>query len=897
MSRTRKINVKTQLAIVLTLFVGILTFHIGEVFGTPMMPSVTLKDTIPNKKDTIPGKKPLSGKDSLNPKKDSMVSTVDTIRISRDSIDAPIMYVAEDSGVLIIPSREFFLYGKAKVDYTDLKLEAATIRYDQQAQLVKAYGSLDSTGNPLSKPQFTQGQMKSVSDSIFYNMKTGKGLIKNTFFQEGEIFMNAVNLKKVSANEIFASRARFTTCNLDTPHFNFRTSKMKIINNKLGIAGPTFPEFEGVPLPIGIPFGIFPLNKGRHSGILTPMFNASPDFGLGLEGLGYYKVLSDNVDVTARTNIYSFGGWSLNLNSKYIRRYAFSGNLNISLQNTKTLNRSLTSSDEFTKFSSFMINWSHSRDSKARPGTSFSANVNFGSSRYNQTVLNNPYINFQNQLSSSVSYSKDWRGKYNMSVNLNHNQNSNTRLVNMNLPTVNFNVVTFYPFQEKEKVGSGKWYEKIGIGYSGNFQNQLSFYDTAFSMNRLLDTMQYGASHNLPITLSLPALGPVTISPSVSYQERWYGQRMIRSWNDTAGKVDTLRQRGLYTARQMSFGLGLNTRIFGTYKFKPTSKVMAIRHEIRPTISINYQPDFGAAYHKTIQVDTSGRQLRYSYYDGSINGSFGEGSFGGMGFGIDNLLEMKVRDLKDTANKKGKKIKLIDGFGFNSSYNFLADSFQVGNISLYARSTLFEKININAGASLDPYDVDNMGYRVNKLILDPARFKFGRITSGNIAISTSFRSKSKDGKEDDKKDIPVDPFMTPDEQQRQLQFARANPAEFTDFNIPWNLTLSYSLNFTRMIKPDYSGFTTQTYSTLNVNGDFSLTDKWKIGATGYYDITRRSLQQLSTFITREMHCWQLSININPVGLYRSFSITVNPKSGILRDLRINRSRTFSNSTY
>lgn len=897
MSRTRKINVKTQLAIVLTLFVGILTFHIGEVFGTPIMPSVTLKDTIPNKKDTIPGKKLLSGKDSLNSGKDSMVSTVDTIRISRDSIDAPIMYVAEDSGVLIVPTREFLLYGKAKVDYTDLKLEAATIRYDQQAQLVKAYGSLDSTGNPLSKPQFTQGQMKSVSDSIFYNMKTGKGLIKNTFFQEGEIFMNAVNLKKVSSNEIFASRARFTTCNLDTPHFNFRTSKMKIINNKLGIAGPTFPEFEGVPLPIGIPFGIFPLNKGRHSGILTPMFNASPDFGLGLEGLGYYKVLSDNVDITARSNIYSFGGWSLNLNSKYIKRYAFSGNLNISLQNTKTLNRSLTSSDEFTKFSSFMINWSHSRDSKARPGTSFSANVNFGSSRYNQTVLNNPYINFQNQLSSSVSYSKDWRGKYNMSVNLNHNQNSNTRLVNMNLPTVNFNVVTFYPFQQKEKVGSGKWYEKIGIGYSGNFQNQLSFYDTAFNASRLLDTMQYGVSHNLPITLSLPALGPVTISPSVSYQERWYGQRMIRSWNNTAGKVDTLRQRGLYTARQMSFGLGLNTRIFGTYKFKPTSKVMAIRHEIRPTISINYQPDFGAAYHKTIQVDTSGRQLRYSYYDGSINGSFGEGSFGGMGFGIDNLLEMKVRDLKDTANKKGKKIKLIDGFGFNSSYNFLADSFQVGNISLYARSTLFEKININAGASLDPYDVDNKGYRVNKLIIDPARFKFGRITSGNIAISTSFRSKSKDGKEDDKKDIPVDPFMTPDEQQRQLQFARANPAEFTDFNIPWNLTLSYSLNFTRMMKPDYSGFTTQTYSTLNVNGDFSLTDKWKIGATGYYDITRRSLQQLSTFITREMHCWQLSININPVGLYRSFSITVNPKSGILRDLRINRSRTFSNSTY
>ncbi len=899
MSRTRKINVKTKLAIVMTLLIGILTFHIDGVSRAMFFqvkiqkaPVVRSKDTLSLPKDTI---LPIS--DSSRLKKDSLKLVIDTLQISRDSIDAPISYSAEDSGVLIVPTREFLLYGKAKVDYTDLKLEAATIRYDQQSQVIKAYGALDTTGNPLSKPQFIQGQMKSVSDSILFNIKTGKGLIKNTFFQEGEIYMNARDLKKISASEIFAYKARFTTCNLDTPHFNFRTTKMKIINNKLGIAGPTFPEFEGVPMPIGIPFGIFPLNKGRHSGILPPQFNASPDFGLGLEGLGYYKVLSDNVDMTARANIYSFGGWSLNLNSKYIKRYAYTGNLNLTFQNTKTLNRSTTSGEEFTNFRSFMINWTHSRDSRARPGTSFSANVNFGSSRYNQTVLNNPFINFQNQLSSSVSYGKDWRGKYNLSLNLNHNQNSNTRLVNMNLPTANFNVVTFYPFQQKDKIGSGKWYEKIGIGYSGNFQNQLSFYDTAFNINRLLDTLQYGAMHNLPITLSLPSLGPVTVSPSVSYEERWYGQRLFRDWNDATQKVDTLKQRGFYTARQMSFGLGLSTRIFGTYKFKPTSKLIAIRHEIRPSISINYRPDFAGKYHYTTKIDSSGRTARFSQFDGGIIGSFSEGAFGGMGFGVDNLLEMKLKNTKDTADKKGNKVKLIDGFGFSSSYNFLADSFQLGNFNLYARSTLFEKVNITAGANLDPYDVDSKGYRVNKILLDPARFKFGRITSGNIALSTSFRSKSKDGKEEKDKSVPVDPFMTPDEQQRQLQFARANPAEFTDFNIPWNLTVSYSFNFTRVLLPDYSGYKTETYSTMNLNGDFSLTDKWKVGATGYYDISRGSLQQLSTFITREMHCWQLSINVNPVGLYRSFSITVNPKSGILRDLRINRSRTFSNSAY
>lgn len=879
MNRISKINVKTRLAIVLFLYLGILTF---------LMPNLQAQTTTVNT--------PKSLKDTLSKPilKDSMKIKTDTLKISKDSIDAPIKYNAEDSGVLVISTREFFLYGKAKVDYSDLKLDAATIKFDQRSQMVQAYGSKDSSGNPSSKPQFIQGEMKSISDTIFYNMKSGKGLTKNTFFQEGEIYVNAIDLKKISSTEVYAKRARFTTCNLDVPHYNFRTSKMKIINNKMGIAGPSFPEFEGVPMPIGIPFGIFPLNQGRHGGLLPPAFTASPDFGLGLEGLGYYFVLSEKMDVTLRSNLYSFGGWNLNINSKYIKRYAYTGNLNITFQNTKSLNRSTLSKDEFSSSRSFMINWSHSRDSRARPGTNFSANVNFGSSRFNQTLLNNPFVNFQNQLSSSISFSKDWKGKYNLSVNLNHNQNNNLRLVNMNLPTVNFNVVTFYPFQPKDQVGSGKWYEKIGIGYSGNFQNQLSFYDTAFSIRRLLDTLQYGAQHSIPITLSLPSLGPITIAPSVSYSERWYGQRSFRSWNNTRNKVDTVIQRGFYAARQMSFGIAANTRIFGTYKFKPTSNIVAIRHEIRPTISVNYQPDMNAKYYYNLKVDTSNRTIRVSQFDGGILGAFAEGSFGGIGFGIDNLLEMKTKNKQDTADKAGKKIKLIDGFGFNSNYNFLADSFQLGNFNFYARSTLFEKVNITASANLDPYDIDNRGFRSKQILWDPAKFKFGRITSGNVAISTSFRSKSKDGKEEKDKEIPVDPFMTPDEQQRQLQFARANPAEFTDFNIPWNLSIAYSFNFTRVLAPDYSGFITQTFSTFNFNGDFSLTDKWKVGATGFYDITRGNLQQLSTFITREMHCWQLSINVTPIGLYRSFNITINPKSGILRDLRINRSRTFSN---
>lgn len=834
--------------------------------------------------------------EKLIQKKDSLKTQIDTldIKMSKDSIDAVIDYNASDSGVLLIDEKLFLLYGKAKTSYKDLELEAATIKLDQDKQLLIAYGNRDSTNSPYDKPQFKQGGMTSISDSIFYNIKSQKGLTKGTYYQEGEIFVYAKKLKKVADQIFYAQNGRFTTCNLDTPHFAFRTSKMKLINNKIAVTGPAIPEFEGVPVPIGIPFGIFPLNQGRHSGLLPPQFTANEDFGLGLEGLGLYNVLSENLDVTVRANIYSYGGWTLNTSAKYLKRYKYSGSLNLTIQNTKILNRTGKLEQEFTKNQSFMIGWSHSRDSKARPGTNFSANVNAGSTKFNRFVSNNANLNFQNQLSSSINYSKTWDGKYNLSVSANHNQNNASQLINLNLPTVNFNIITVYPFEKKNPIGAPKWYEKIGIGYSGNIQNQISFYDSAFSVRKILDTMQWGASHNIPITLSLPQLGPLQIAPSISYEEKWYGQKTDRVWDSTQRIVKLNTQRGLYAARQMQVGLSLSTRIFGTYNFKKSKSIDAIRHEIRPSIGLSYKPDLVKKYFKNVQIDTTGKNFfRYSQFDGGIMGSYGEGTFGGLSFGVDNILEMKVKDKSDTSGKATKKVKLIDGYGFGGSYNFVADSFKLSPFSFYLRSTLFEKINITASTTLDPYEIDNRGYRKNKLLWAGDKFNLGRITNGSIAISTQLQSKSKDGKTD-KDRVKADQFMTAEEQQRQLDFVRQNPAEFTDFNIPWNVNLSYSLSFSRILKPDYSGFKTEVFSNISVNGDFSLSPKWKIGAQTYYDFNSSKIQTFSMFVSREMHCWQMNINITPVGLFRSFNISIYPKSGILRDLRINRSRFFYN---
>ncbi len=906
MSVQRKINTKTILAFIagisLLIFTVQLTASKKNIFNYSFFNSV---DTIPQKQKTktVTTKTKLKeavaikiGSDTLPKKqKDSiLINIIDTLNISKDSIDAPINYKASDSGVLTIPTKQFVLYGKANVQTKDMDLNAGVINYNSSTSMVKAYteNKTDTGSFESSRAVLVQGPTKTISDSILFNLKTLKGLTKNTYLQEGEMYINAQVLKKVNATDFYAFRGKFTTCNLDTPHFAIRTRKLKMVSNKLAVSGPASPEFEGVPIPLGIPFGIYPLTQGRHSGVLPPAFNVSEDFGLGLEGLGYYKVFSDYLDVTTRANIYSYGGYMINVNPKYIKKYRYQGGLNITYQSTKALNRNSYGSftkEEFNQSKSFNVTWNHSQDQRVRPGTTFAANVNFGSTRFNTLVLNNPFLNFQNNLSSSINYTKDFRGKGNISVSANHSQNAVTRLVNVNLPTLNANVVTFFPFQKKDQVGSQKWYEKLGIGYSGNFTNQLSFYDSAINLAKLLDTVQWGATHSIPIAISLPSLGPITIAPGISYEEKWYGQKIIRTWNGK--KVDTTITKGFFTARQMAFSIGANSRIFGTYQFNKNSDIVAIRHEMRPNIAVSYTPNLVNQYFYNVQID-SVKTIRVSQLDGVVPGAYSGIEFGGIGFGIDNLLEMKVKDKSDSTKPKAtKKVKLIDGFGFNSAYNLMADSFALSPFTFYARSTLFEIFNITAGFTLDPYAVDSQGFRKNQLLFTANQPKIGRITTGNIAVSANFKSKPRDGKTD-KERIPVDPFMTPDEQQQQLQFARSNPAEFTDFNIPWTIGLNYSLYYIKQLQPNYT-FKDVVTSTVNFNGDFSLTEKWKMGGTGFFDFTEGRLQQLSMFITREMHCWQLSINVNPIGIFRSFNITINPKSGILRDLRINRSRSFS----
>jgi hypothetical protein len=539
--------------------------------------------------------------------------------------------------------------------------------------------------------------------------------------------------------------------------------------------------------------------------------------------------------------------------------------------------------------------------------------VNAGSSKYLSLVPNaglvNPGfggnvqgtgnyqqpMNFTNQLSSSISYQKNWQGTpFNLAVNLNHNQNTSTRLVNLNLPDIAFVMNTIYPFQRKEAVGESKWYEKLGIAYTGNYRGQISFYDTAFRFKQLIDTFQWGASHDIPITLSLPSLGPFQLAPSFGFKERWYAQKFFRTWNPTTEKLDTSIQKGFYAAREMTMGLSFSTAIFGTYQSKnKEARVQAIRHVLRPQMSINYKPDLMAPYYYREQVNKSGNVALLSVFDGSLYGPFSPEKNGGIGFSLDNNLEMKVRSKTDSGEAELKKVKLLDGFGVSGGYNFLVDSFKLSTFNLYARSNLFEKINITANAILDPYQTDpSTGQRKNTYAWNGNKFNLGSLVSGSVNVSANFQSKKgNDKKKKPELDEDVTQNLTNDQIMSQMEYMRRNPAEFTDFSIPWSINISYSLSFAKLPQPDYT-FKNQVTSSFNFNGDFSLSPKWKIGGTGFYDLNTKKLQSLTTFISRDLHCWQMSINVTPIGLYRYFNITISPKSGLLRDLKVNRTRYF-----
>ncbi|RLD62744.1 MAG: LPS-assembly protein LptD, partial [Bacteroidetes bacterium] len=646
----------------------------------------------------------------------------DTIKTEQDSIirkkkkepriDDLIDYSASDSIIFLRSANKLYLYKNAQISYKDVELKADYIELDLEKNEVYATGILDSLKKIIGKPIFKQGSEEFESEKIIYNFKTEKGLIKGVFSKQSGGYLHSETTKKLPTNEICVKNGKYTTCNLEHPHFYIALTKAKVIPDDKIVSGPAYLVIEDIPLyVVGIPFGFFPNTKSRKSGVLIPTYGEEKRRGFYLRNGGWYFGISDYFDLSIRGDIYSKGTWQANVRSRYKKRYKFSGNVDVSYSDLVVSEPGLS---DYMKTKQYKVLWRHSQDPKASPNSNFSANVNLGSSSYDKYSSNNNAAYLKNTTQSSVHYDKTFPGTpFNFSANFNHSQNSIDSIVNLTLPEMTFNMKRIFPFKVKNNAGKTKWFEKIGISYSSNLKNTVSVKDTSLFSHKTLDEFKYGIVHKVPVSTSFKLLKYFTVSPSLNYTERWYFTYLNKYINeaDTTLVTDTLN--GFNRVFDYSYNAALNTQIYGMYQFKK-SFVKAIRHRITPSVTLSYRPDFSNekwGYYKKDPLDST---KTYSVYSNGIYSAPGSGKSGLVNFNVANNIEMKIKSKKDTVTGT-KKIVLIENLSFSTSYNMLADSLRWSKIRISGRTKLFKRLDINYSANLDPYILksDSTGNMVN----------------------------------------------------------------------------------------------------------------------------------------------------------------------------------------
>ncbi len=831
----------------------------------------------------------------------------DTARKPRKAtgfLDGAIEGKSTDSLVYDVRNKLVYVYNEGDVTYQNSNLKADFMRIDMTDKTVFAYGKPDSLDGKaiVTKPEFSDGSASYQMDTITYNFATEKAKIKGVATQQGDGWLVGGSVKKMPDNTINIQDGMYTTCDeTDHPHFYLAMTKAKVQPGKKVITGPAYLVMEDVPIYfLGIPYGFFPINMGPKSGLLMPSYGEDGTRGFFLRDLGYYITLGDYADLAVRGGFYTLGSWEASAASRYIKRYKYSGSFNIQYSNIKTGEKG---EPDYLKQSNFRVQWTHSQDAKANPGSTFSASVNFATSGYNRYSANTLNDILSTQTNSSISYSKSWTGTpFSLSANMAISQNSSNQSISLTLPTVVFNVSRIYPFKRKEKTGKDRWYEKISMQYTGKMTNSVTTTESEIFTKKTLENMKNGIEHSIPVSASFNVFNYINLSPSFNYNEKWFFKKVEYEWNPMTNKVDTMaNEYGFYRLYNYSMSVSASTTVYGMYDFtkkKRDRKIQAIRHVLTPSIGFSYTPDFGDfkyGYYKSLQRDSLGTTQTYSPYAVNAYSVPSSGRNMSMNFSLSQNLEMKVLSKRDTSGVK--KIKLIDELRISGSYNFLADSMRLSTIPISFRTTLFGNFGINLSATLDPYRLTPDGKRINKLFFP------GRIVSTGWSFGYTFKSRDDRSQTaiNDITSIPpeymnpfYDPYGTMDPVLRRQYMAQT----YYDFSLPWNFGFNYTVNYS-ISTGNYppKGYKKNVTQTVGFNGSLNLTPKMGITFQGGYDIKANRLTTSSVSITRDLHCWQMSFSWIPFGTYRSWSFNIGVKAASLSDLKYDKSQSMYENMY
>lgn len=833
----------------------------------------------------------------------------DTFRIAKDAIDATIDYKADDSIIIDNKTRRAYLYGNANVIYDGMNLKAALIIVDFNKRELYARGVIDSSGKYVGRPNFNDGDRETDADTMLYNFDSKRGRTYGITMKEGEGYILCNKVLRDDDKSIYSDMAKYTTCNNPHPHFYLEASKLKIIPDKKIIFGPSNLKIEDVPTPLFLPFGMFPTKKGQKSGLIPFEYGLSGRYGAYLRNVGWYFGISDHFDQTINGDIYFRGSWRLASNTRYANRYRYNGG--IALEYSKFLNGEREDPNfKSNNTKSFSIKWNHVQDAKARPGTTFAANVNI--QKNNAARLNSldPTQIVSNQFNSSISFSKSlFKNKANFSSNITHSQNTQTHSFSMSLPTINFSVQRITPFSKPNKFGKYKWYKDVGASYQVVAENRIDTKDSIFFSGRPIevlapnlsglfvklpkvnlreiDQFKQGIVHSIPITLGSYKFlkNHFTLTPTVAYTEYWYFKTISKDWNVATNKLDTFYHTGFSRASDYNGAINLNTQIFGTFQLRGT-KVKAIRHTMSPNIGFSYRPDFGEAkygvYNRAFLDSASAasnddkNKTLYSIYEQGIKGGPGRGPSGLLNFSLANLVQAKVLKKTDTSAKY-ENVTWLENFTLSGNYNFLKDSFQLSNINATAFTTLFKQLRINGNASLNPYTKD-WNRPLNRLELQNSH-RIGTWTNASIQMSTKFDAEMFKRKKKDTTGL-----VKSEQDALELKDMKRDPYGYVRFDIPWSFNVNYSMNYSRI------AYRTQYLHTFSFGGDFNLTPKWKIGCNSGYDFLNKKIAYTQFNISRSLHCWALSFNWIPDGIRKSFTFSLHANSSMLQDLKVNKRR-------
>jgi lipopolysaccharide assembly outer membrane protein LptD (OstA) len=799
--------------------------------------------------------------------------TVDTTTRKRFDVDTVIYAAASDSLIFHIKEKKMDIYGEASLQYKETDLKSANIYVDFATSNLEAVGvPADTTlltykGTPVLK----EGADVYEGIRMKYNFKNKQGYIASAGTESEGAIYTGQKIKKVDEETYFIEDGIYTTCEIDTPHYHFYSPKMKVIHKDQIIAEWIFLNFGGVPFPIPVPFAVFPIESGRRSGLIPPVFGESGQYGRYFSRFGYFWAISDYMDLNLLGDYYTRGSYSARSRFRYAKRYDYTGNLEGEYK--KFVIHERTDPDRSERID-WRIKWNHNQN--ITPTMRLDANLEFLSSDFLGRSVTSYSDLLRNEVVSNATLFKSWEESGNsLSLSYSRRQVLQSGDINEVLPNLTFNMSQKYPFKRDVATGGQRWYELIGYTYSGQFQNNRT--KTGGNLQ-----IRGGIQHNISTSAS-PKIGYFSVTPRISYQERWYNKRIEKEFAGlTSGGKDSIITndvKEINFLRTFNMGLSASTKFYGIVQPNVLG-ISAIRHTVNPSISYSYQPDFSTSFwgYYGTYINSKGEEVKYNKFEREIFRGVSEGEQQNISFSVTNNFEMKTTvDPTDTTDRE-EKIQLLNlTAGIN--YNFAADSVRFSPLSLGFRTQVGNWFNLNGNASYTLYDVDEQGRSLRNFLIDEGKGLL-RLTNLGFSVSTSLSGEKLKSKEEDT--APPENEFELGQAENRIYKGLYEEKE-ADFSIPWDISLNYNYNLSRRTP----GQSTR-YQTLTGGFNFNLTPAWKFSFQGSYDLEKGQFSAPQIRISRDLHCWIMNFTWNPIGTYRGYMFEIRVKAPQLQDLKLTK---------